>query len=63
MIIDRAQAITLNDILSLSADEYNAYKLDIKAKNYCDFILILLIGGNDLAIFIKSSIVFRSIDP
>mgnify|MGYP005987258185 FL=1 len=33
VIIDKAQPITLNNLLSLSADEYNTYKLDIKARD------------------------------
>ena len=33
MIVDKTQAITLKNLLSLSADEYNTYKLDIKARN------------------------------
>jgi hypothetical protein len=33
VIIDKTQAITLKNLLSLSADEYNTYKLDIKARN------------------------------
>ncbi|AAZ26969.1 hypothetical protein [Colwellia psychrerythraea] len=33
VIIDKKQAITLKNLLSLSADEYNIYKLDIKARN------------------------------
>ncbi|WP_232769129.1 hypothetical protein [Colwellia sp. Bg11-28] len=33
MIIDKTQAITLKNLLSLSAEEYNIYKLDIKARN------------------------------
>lgn len=33
VIIDKAQAITLNNILSLSAEEYNTYKLDAKARD------------------------------
>ncbi len=31
MIVDKTQAITLSNLLSLSADEYNTYKLNIKA--------------------------------
>ncbi|OUR86652.1 hypothetical protein A9Q81_28145 [Gammaproteobacteria bacterium 42_54_T18] len=33
VIIDKTRAITLKNLLSLSADEYNTYKLDIKARN------------------------------
>lgn len=33
VIIDKAQPITLNNLLSLSADEYLTYKLDIKARD------------------------------
>jgi hypothetical protein len=33
VIIDKTKPITLKNILSLSADEYNTYKLDIKACN------------------------------
>ena len=33
VIIDKTQEITLKNLLSLSADEYNTYKLDIKARN------------------------------
>ncbi|PKH86924.1 hypothetical protein [Colwellia sp. Bg11-28] len=33
VIIDKTKAITLKNLLSLSADEYNIYKLDIKARN------------------------------
>ena len=33
VIIDKSQPITLNNILSLSADEYNTYKLDAKARD------------------------------
>jgi hypothetical protein len=33
LIIDKTQAITLKNLLSLSADEYITYKLDIKARN------------------------------
>ena len=33
VIIDKTKPITLKNLLSLSADEYNTYKLDIKARN------------------------------
>jgi hypothetical protein len=33
VIVDKTQVITLKNLLSLSADEYNTYKLDIKARN------------------------------
>lgn len=33
VIIDKTQEITLENLLSLSADEYNTYKLDSKARN------------------------------
>ena len=33
VIIDKTQEITLKNLLSLSADKYNTYKLDIKARN------------------------------
>jgi len=33
VIVDKAQEITLKNLLSLSAEKYITYKLDIKARN------------------------------
>mgnify|MGYP003384991880 FL=1 len=42
VIIDKKQPITLKNLLGLSADEYNTYKLDIKARNQATLLYTTL---------------------
>ena len=50
VIIDKTEPITLSNILSLSADEYDTYKLDVKARDQALLLHATLSRFNQLVV-------------